>query len=68
MKQSYSELSNIKCPKCSALLKQNLVQKKQTSDKPIVCYSCYSQGRNMSTASEVRAGKKIGRKKGIYVI
>ena len=55
---------------CGKAIKQNLVDRKPNAT---VCYSCFRDfqkqaGNEISTAREVRTGKRIGRKKGIYHI
>jgi len=55
---------------CKKRIKQNLIDKQPSAS---LCYNCDRakqklSGNEISTASEVKMGKRIGRKKGIYSI
>jgi len=65
----FDVMSSRKCA-CGKGIKQNVINKQPDA---IICYNCErdrqaGNGNEMSTAREVRTGKSIGRKKGIYVI
>lgn len=68
MKHNFDVLSNKRCQGfCGKNIKQNLIDKKPNAK---YCFGCFrvlcSGGDTISTAREVRTGKRIGRKKGIY--
>lgn len=60
----FDVMSDKKCS-CGKSLKQNIVDRKPTATS---CFACFRLRHSLATAREVRTGKKIGRKKGIYVI
>ena len=69
-KQPFYEKSDTKCPICNELVKQNLVDRKH---KITMCYKCdydisNKSGNSMSTAKDIRTGKRRGRAKGRYTI
>jgi len=66
---NFNVMSNRKCA-CGKAIKQNVIDKQPNA---ALCYGCSrvaeaSKGNEISTAREVKTGKKIGRKKGNYVI
>ena len=67
MKKAYSfnVLSNERCVKCDRRLKMNVIERQSNAD---LCYNCYrekeeARGNSISTAKEVRQGKRPMRKK-----
>jgi len=69
MKKPYrfDKMSDITCD-CGKSIKLNILIRKPDTK---ICFECYrdlEQGRShsMTTGKEIRTGKKIGRKKGIY--
>ena len=52
---------------CGKAIKQNVIDRQPNAK---LCFECYRVTNciTLSTAREVRTGKRIGRKKGIYVI
>ena len=65
----FNVMSNKTCG-CGRKIKQNIVDRQPAAN---LCYNCdrirqTSLGNDISTAREVKTGKKIGRKKGIYFI
>ena len=67
MKKAYpfNILSNKRCVKCDRRLKMNVVERKSNVD---LCYNCNreeeeARGNSISTAKEVRQGKRPKRKK-----
>jgi len=68
MKHNFDELSDKVCVVCSCRLKKNIVERKEKVD---FCFNCYridqeNKGNAITTAREVRKGKKRGRAKGVY--
>lgn len=68
MKKPYKfdELSTKVCA-CGKALKKNIVERKPNAFM-LKCYACFRKASKapISTAREVRTGKRIGREKGIY--
>ncbi|MCP4585351.1 hypothetical protein [Pseudoalteromonas sp.] len=62
-KVSFQLKSESRCKTCSEYLKVNLIAKKPHAQ---YCFKCYPQ--RSVTARQVRTGKIIGRKSGIYVV
>lgn len=66
-KQDFRTMSDKQCG-CGNKIKQNVIDRK-TGEKLPICFKCYrsfSKKDGMSTAHEVRRGKKKGRAKGRY--
>ncbi len=65
----FNIMSDKKC-KCNKKIKQNVIDRQPGAH---LCYNCDRKreaflGNDISTAREVKTGRKIGRKKGIYFI
>ncbi len=60
----FNIMSDRKC-KCGKALKLNVVERKPTAR---LCFECFRANHILATAREVRTGRIIGRKKGIYVV
>ena len=67
MKERFDVMSDRKC-ECGKGIKQNVINRQPRAG---LCYDCLrrkekARGNEISTAREVKSGRKIGRKKGIY--
>jgi len=69
IKHKHTEMSDRKCG-CSTFIKQSVVDR---MPKAKHCYECHRKeeegmGNTISTAREVRTGKRPARKRGPYII
>lgn len=62
----HNELSDIKCSNsnCNNFIKKNIAERK--TNKPKLCFKCYAKENDITTAREVRTGKKPKKKIKVY--